>query len=93
MMASFKIKVIDRLGDLQLELAKLNGLLATMVAIGSSHRDGPTTEEVVNMIYVIEDIVRPAYEELTAIVEEIEEEEVEEEDGAPCPQNGELVAD
>jgi hypothetical protein len=89
MMASFNIKVIDRLGDLQLELAKLNGLLATMVAIGSSHRDGPTCEEVVNAIYVIEDIVRPAYEELTAIVEEIGEE-----DSAPCPQeDGELVAD
>jgi hypothetical protein len=83
----FKLKVIDRLGDLQLELAKVNGLLATMRAIGSSEGDGPSSEEVMNMIRVLEDIVSPAYEEQTAIVEEVEEE-----CETPCPPQGEMAA-
>ena len=68
-MLAMELAVSDRLFDLQLELGKANGLLATMRAIGSSEGDGPSSEDVINMIRVLEDIVSPAYEELTAILE------------------------
>jgi hypothetical protein len=82
-----ELAVSDRLFDLQLELGKVNGLVATMRAIGSSEGDGPSSEDVMNMIRVLEDIVSPAYEELTAIVEEVEEE-----CETPCPPQGEMAA-
>ena len=70
---AMELAVSDRLGDLQLELGKVNGLLATMRAIGSSENDGPSSEDVVNVIRLLADIVSPACEELTAIVEEVGE--------------------
>jgi hypothetical protein len=84
---AMELAVSDRLFDLQLELGKVNGLVATMRAIGSSEGDGPSSEEVMNMIRLLEDIVSPAYEELTAIVEEVEEE-----CETPCPPQGEMAA-
>ena len=86
-MMAMELAVSDRLFDLQLELGKANGLLATMRAIGSSEGDGPSSEDVMNMIRVLEDIVSPAYEEVTAIVEEVEQE-----CETPCPSQGEMAA-
>jgi hypothetical protein len=69
-MMAMELAVNDRLSDLQIELGKLNGLLATMIAIGSSENEGPSSEDVMNMIRALEDIASPAYEELTAILED-----------------------
>lgn len=83
---AFELKVIDRLGDLQLDLAKVDGMLNTMLAIGSYEGDGPSSGDVMNMLQMLSDVVSPAYAELKDIVGEVEEEHE-----TPCPPKGQRV--
>lgn len=69
-----ELAVVDRLGDLQLELEKVNGTLATILSVGNPESMiGPSPREFLNLVQMLEDAISPASEELGAIVQEIEQ--------------------